>query len=44
LSEFQLALLMFCLGGVLTLVTVGMILRGHLHWQGRDPFDRTPPL
>jgi hypothetical protein len=41
LSEFQLAVLMFCLGGLVTLVTVAMILRGHRHWRHRDPFDRS---
>jgi hypothetical protein len=41
LSEFQLAVLMFCLGGLVTLVTVVMILRGHRHWRHRDPFDRS---
>jgi hypothetical protein len=39
-SDFQLAVLMFCLGGVVTLITVAMILRGHLHWRNRDPFER----
>jgi hypothetical protein len=43
-SESQLAVLMFSLGAMVTLVTVGMILRGHLHWRDRDPFDRRPPV
>ncbi|CAK6696710.1 hypothetical protein VB716_15570 [Synechococcus sp. CCY9201] len=39
MSEFHQAVLLFSLGGIVTLATVVMILRGHWYWQGRDPFD-----
>ena len=38
MTELQQALLIFALGGAVTLATVVMIWRGHRHWQGRDPF------
>lgn len=41
MSEFQLAILIFCIGGVVTFATLIMILKGHFYWQGREPFDRT---
>ncbi len=42
MNEFQQALLIFGLGGLVTLATVLMIWRGHRQWKGRDPFDDTP--
>ena len=39
LSELHQALLIFVLGGLVTLATVVMILRGHRRWHQRDPFD-----
>ncbi|MEB3321956.1 MAG: hypothetical protein VKI81_03945 [Synechococcaceae cyanobacterium] len=42
MSEFHLSVLLFCLGGIVTVSTVSMVLTGHRHWQGRDPFDRPP--
>ncbi|QEY31890.1 hypothetical protein EVJ50_06185 [Synechococcus sp. RSCCF101] len=41
-DEFQRAILLFVLGGIVTLSTLIMILRGHNHWRGRDPYDPTP--
>ncbi|SBO42817.1 conserved protein of unknown function [Cyanobium sp. NIES-981] len=38
-TELQQALLIFGLGGLVTLATVVMILRGHRRWHRRDPFD-----
>jgi hypothetical protein len=38
-DEFQRAALLFVLGGLVTLSTLIMILRGHVHWRDRDPFD-----
>jgi hypothetical protein len=37
-DEFQQALLIFAVGAVVTAFTAGMILKGHLSWQGRDPW------
>lgn len=37
-DEFQQALLIFAVGAVVTACTAGMILKGHLSWQGRDPW------
>ncbi|WP_191964888.1 hypothetical protein [Synechococcus sp. RSCCF101] len=42
MDEFQRAILLFVLGGIVTLSTLIMILRGHNHWRGRDPYDPTP--
>ena len=39
MSEFQLAILIFAIGGIVTFATLIMILKGHFYWQGRDPFD-----
>ncbi|EDY37799.1 hypothetical protein CPCC7001_678 [Cyanobium sp. PCC 7001] len=39
LTELQQAILIFGLGGLVTLATVVMILRGHRRWHQRDPFD-----
>lgn len=39
MTELQRALLIFVLGGLVTLVTVAMVLRGHRRWHQRDPFD-----
>lgn len=40
MSEFQLAIFIFCTGAVVTLATLAMILKGHYYWKDRDPFDR----
>lgn len=41
MSEFQLAIFLFATGAVVTIATLAMIVKGHLYWQGRDPFDNT---
>ena len=39
MTELQQALVVFLLGGLVTLTTTVMILRGHRRWHQRDPFD-----
>ena len=39
MSDFDLSALVFVFGFVITVVTVGMIYKGHSRWKGRDPFD-----
>ena len=38
-TELNQALLIFSLGGLVTLATVVMILLGHRRWHQRDPFE-----
>lgn len=33
------ALLVFTIGALVTLATVVMVIRGHLHWRGREPWS-----
>lgn len=39
MSDLQQALIIFALGGVVTLATIVMIVRGHMRWRHRDPFS-----
>ena len=43
MSELQQALLIFTLGGIVTAATILMIVRGHLRWRDRDPYDDPDP-
>ena len=39
MSDLQQALVIFVLGGVVTIATIIMIVRGHMRWRHRDPFE-----
>jgi hypothetical protein len=39
-DALQQALLIFAVGAVVTASTTAMIVRGHLQWSGRDPWEQ----
>jgi len=43
-DQFQRAILLFALEGIVTLSTLTMIPRDHNHWRGRGPHERSPSI
>lgn len=40
MQEFDRALLIFVVGALVTALTAAMVIKGHLHWRGRDPWEQ----
>ena len=38
MESFAGAVVIFVVGGVVTLATTVMVIQGHLHWRDRDPW------
>jgi hypothetical protein len=39
MPEFQLSVVIFIIGFIVTVATFVMVLKGNSYWKNRDPFD-----